>query len=362
MSETVAILLIHVLIYRYQISHMKGAFTMKKVLSILLALSLLLTLPMALAEDETLTLITATASDNLDVLIPAFEAATGIKVELITASTGEVYSRIQNETENPSADVTWISASYVSRDTKYFTPYVSANNEELPEAFRTADGYINYTNFTMPVLLVNKKLVDKEIKGYADLLDPALFGKIAHGDAAASSSAYNHLENMLTVLGKGDMFADAGWEYLEAFLKQLDGKIINSSGTIYKGVEAGEYAVGLTWDTPCLAYLAQGIDYLDMVVMEEGALCSASGVAVIKNCKHEENAKKFVDFMTSKEAQGLMGTKVPGANPIRTDVELAPDKKGRAEMNATLVEPTASAANKPSLLERYQDLYLEIFE
>ena len=120
--------------------------------------------------------------------------------------------------------------------------------------------------------------------------------------------------------------------------------------------------MGLTWDTPCLAYLAQGIDYLDMVVMEEGALCSASGVAIIKNCKNEEAAKAFVDFMTSKEAQELMGTKVPGANPIRTDVELASYKKGLADMNASLVDAAFSAANKPAVLERYQDLYLDIFE
>ncbi len=335
---------------------------MKKILAILTVMVLLLCAATSLADEQKLVLITATAADNLDVLVPAFEAATGIKVELITASTGEVYSRIQNETNNPSADVTWISASYVSRDTSFFTPYVSAHNAELPEAFQTQDGYINYTNFTMPVLLVNKKLVDKEIKGYKDLLDPALFGKIAHGDAAASSSAYNHLENMLMSIGGGDLFADSAWEYVEAFLKQLDGKIINSSGTIYKGVEAGEYAVGLTWDTPCLAYLAQGIDYLDMVVMEEGALCSASGVAIIKNCKNEEAAKAFVDFMTSKEAQELMGTKVPGANPIRTDVELASYKKGLADMNASLVDAAFSAANKPAVLERYQDLYLDIFE
>ena len=96
--------------------------------------------------------------------------------------------------------------------------------------------------------------------------------------------------------------------------------------------------------------------------MEEGALCSPSGVAVIKNCKNEESAKAFVDFMTSKEAQSLMGTKVPGANPIRTDVELASYKKGLADMNASVVDASFSAANKPAVLERYQDLYLEIFE
>lgn len=334
---------------------------MKKLLALVFALVLCLSAVPSVAE-ESLVLITATAADNLDVIIPAFEAATGIKVEVITAKTGEVYSRIQNETNNPSADVTWISASYVMRDTSYFTPYVSAHDAELPEAYRAGEGFINYTNFTVPVILVNKNLVDVEIKGYKDLLDPSLFGKIAHGDAASSSSAYNHLENMLYAIGNGDMFSDEAWEYVAAFLKQLDKKIVNSSGTIYKGVESGEYAVGMTWDTPALAYLAQGIDYLQMVTMEEGALCSLSGVAVIKNCKNEDAAKKFVDFMTGKECQSLMGTKIPGANPIRTDVELAPYKTSLADMNAMVIDSTVSSENKPKVIERYQDLYLDIFE
>lgn len=335
---------------------------MKKFLALMLSAILCLTVLPALAADETLVLITATAADNLDVVIPAFEAATGIKVEIITAGTGEVYSRIQNETNNPSADVTWISASYVMRDTSYFTPYVSQYDAELPEAYRAGEGYINFTNFTVPVILVNKNLVDVEIKGYKDLLDPSLFGKIAHGDAAASSSAYNHLENMLYAVGNGDMFADEAWEYVNAFLKQLDKRIVNSSGTIYRGVESGEYAVGMTWDTPSLAYLAQGIDYLEMVTMEEGALCSPSGVAIIKNCKNEEAAKKFVDFMTGKECQSLLGTQVPGANPIRADVEIAPYKTSLANMNAMVIDSAVSSENKPKVLERYQELYLEIFE
>ena len=31
-------------------------------------------------------------------------------------------------------------------------------------------------------------------------------------------------------------------------------------------------------------------------------------------------------------------------------------------MNAVLVDSQASSANKPAVLEKYQDLYLEIFE
>lgn len=315
------------------------------------------------AGSNKLTMYTATASENLDILIPAFEEATGIQVEIVTAGTGEVYARIKAEAENPSCDVTWISANYVYQDTSYFEPYVSVNNDKLPADYQTSDGYINLTNRTASVIIYNKDLVgDIEIKGYADLLDPALKGKIAHGDAAKSSSAYNHLENMILAMGDGAADSPEAWDYVEKFLNQLDGRIVDSSGAIHKGVVSGEYAVGLTWDTPAQTYLAEGIDNIGVVFMEEGVVNSVSGVAIIKNAPNLENAKKFVDFMTSSEGQSLIGTQLPGANPIRTDVEIADYKVPLDKMNGIIIDPLWTSEHKAGIVEQYQDLYLKIFE
>ena len=338
---------------------------MKKARFILLAIVLLavFAFPSAsLAEGGKLVMYTATAEENLSVMIPAFEQATGIQVELVTAGTGEVYARIQAEKENPICDVTWIGAYYALQDPSLWEAYTSVHNDELPEAYRTKDGIINLSNRVASVIIYNKNLVDFEIKGYADLLNPALKGKIAHGDAIKSGSAYNHLENMLYDFGDGDVFADAGWEYAEKLLEQLDGKIIDSSGTIHRGVVDGEFAVGLTWDTPAQTYLSQNIDHVEVVMMEEGVVNTVSGICIIKNAPNMENAKKFVDFMLSKEGQALLGTQVPGANPIRTDVELAPYKVSLDEIKGFIIDPLESAANKEKVLERYQDLYLKIFE
>ncbi len=356
---------------------------MRKILAILLTAAMLLTAvgcggnnaPPASGADSgssgeapsasgsnKLVLYTATAEENLQVMIPAFEEATGIQVDVITAGTGEVYARIQAEKENPACDVTWIGGYYAMQDPTLWEPYVSAHNEELPADYQTTDGIINMVNRVASVIIYNKDLVPFEIKGYADLLRPELKGKIAHGDAVKSGSAYNHLENMLVDFGGGDVFSDKGWEYVEQFLGQLDGRIIDSSGTIHKGVVSGEYAVGLTWDTPAQTYLSQDVQNVEVVMMEEGVVNTVSGICIIKNAPNLENAKKFVDFMTSKEGQSLLGTDVPGANPIRTDVELAPYKVSLNDIKGFVIDPLESAANKEKILERYQELYLKIFE
>ena len=46
-------------------------------------------------DSGTITIYTPTAQDNLDVMIPAFEEATGIKVEVIRGSSGEIHVSLQ---------------------------------------------------------------------------------------------------------------------------------------------------------------------------------------------------------------------------------------------------------------------------
>ena len=317
-------------------------------------------------KSNKLVLYTPTAQDNLDVMIPAFEEKYGIEVETVTASSGEIYSRIQAEKDNPYADVTWLGEYYVVSDTSYFEEYISENDKDMGD-FKNATGYATIVDYNVPVILYNKNLVSFEIKGYADLLNPELKGKIAMGNSANSSSAYNHLENMLLAMGKGStndelVESQEGWDYVEQFLTQLDGKIIDSSGTIHKGVVSGEYAVGLTWDTPAQTYLSQGIDNIGVVYMEEGVVPKMSCVAVIKGAKNMENAKLFVDFMSSEYGQSLMGTEVTGANAVRPGVKLADYKQDITNVKTIKITSQWSSEAKEKIVERYTDLYTSIFE
>lgn len=152
-------------------------------------------------KSNKLVLYTPTAQDNLDVMIPAFEEKYGIEVETVTASSGEIYSRIQAEKDNPYADVTWLGEYYVVSDTSYFEEYISENDKDMGD-FKNATGYATIVDYNVPVILYNKNLVSFEIKGYADLLNPELKGKIAMGNSANSSSAYNHLEKHASCDGK----------------------------------------------------------------------------------------------------------------------------------------------------------------
>ena len=81
---------------------------MKKFLACILAVAMLLGVTCAFAE-ETLVIYSARNERLNNIVIPAFEAKTGIKVEIITGSSGEVLQRVKSEVEtgNVTVDIHW---------------------------------------------------------------------------------------------------------------------------------------------------------------------------------------------------------------------------------------------------------------
>ena len=74
---------------------------MKKLLICVAALAMLLSVAgAAMAQD--LVIYSARNERLNNIVIPAFEEATGLKVELITGSSGEVLQRVKAEVENGS--------------------------------------------------------------------------------------------------------------------------------------------------------------------------------------------------------------------------------------------------------------------
>lgn len=304
---------------------------MKKVLLTLLSLLMILCLGACssgseggeeevIDEGDVVVVYTSSAQELLDVLEPAFEKATGLDVEFISLASAEGYARVVAEKNDPQADVFQCGGmAEIMQDTSLFEPYVSPYINELPEQYREGYGYCAVNSGSTHVIFYNTELCPIEITSYADLLDPRLKGHIAIADPLKSNSAYYHIETMLVDMGMdpaNNSIDDQGWDYVTKFLEQLDGKFVNSSSVTYKGVESGEYWVGCSWDTGVMSYLAdlkeagKG-DNVKVVLPSEGVITKLGGPGLIANCKHPNNAKKFLDYVTSREWAEIAVT-VPG--------------------------------------------------
>lgn len=285
------------------------------------------------AEEPVLVVYTARSEALNNAVIPEFEKETGIKVELVVAGTGELLKRAQSEKENPLGDIFWVADQTMLESSKeLFMQYVSPEDEKMMKAFRNTTGYFSPAFADPTVLIVNTDLKgDIKIEGFEDLLNPELKGKIAFGDPVNSSSAFQSLMAMLYGMGKdNDPMSDEAWQFVEKFIANLDGKMSNSSSQVYKGVAGGEYIVGLTWEDPAAKFAREGAP-VEVVFPKEGAIFPGESVQILANCKHPENAKKFVDFMLSEKVQSYVGNNLT-VRPLREGVALADYMKPQAEI------------------------------
>ena len=323
---------------------------MKKFFALVLAMMLLVTASAALA-DGSLVVYSPHDADPLNAGVAMFQAAyPDIDVQVIAAGTGELCQRIVAESENPQGDVLWgggadTLAGYVD----YFDAYVCANDDVIGDAYKDADDmWIGESPLPM-VFIYNKNLIAEEDvpKTWDDLCNEALKGKIAYASPAKSGSAYTQL---CTMLFSKDTI-DEGWELVFNFIKNLDGKVQDSSGNCHKLVASGEYAVGVTIEKSAVLY-NDNPDIAYVYPAKNSAV--PDGVALIKNCPNPDNAKLFIDFVTGLECQTAQNSDW-ARRPVRSDMI----PKGLCELSELDLgdyDFSYAANNKESIVEKWNDL------
>ena len=164
------------------------------------------------------------------------------------------------------------------------------------------------------------------------------------------------IRDRLYAMGNGD--PEKGWEYVTAFCKNLDGKLLNGSSAVYKGVADGEYTVGCTFEEGAAKYVADGAP-IKIVYMKEGVISKPDGIYIIKNAKNLENAKKFVDFLTSKDAQTIIVQKL-NRRSVRKDVEAPHGLTPKEEIKIIHDNEKVVVENKKVWLDKFKDIFISV--
>lgn len=291
-------------------------------------------------------------------LVSEFEKQSGVKVEVVAAGTGELLKRVESEKANPLGDIFWGgSLGTMKPKANLFENYTSANEDKIQKAFKNTEGPLTRFTDIPSVIMVNTNLIgDIKIEGYEDLLNPKLKGKIAFCDPAKSSSSYEHLINMLYAMGKGD--PEKGWDYVKALCANLGGKLLSGSSAVYKGVADGEYAVGCTFEEGGAKYVADGAP-VKLVYMKEGVISKPDGVYIIKNAKNMENSKKFIDFITSKDAQTIIVQQLHRRS-VRDDVAPPKGLLEKGKINIINDDEKVVVANQRQWMDKFKDIFTSV--
>lgn len=324
---------------------------MKKTLALLVALVMILVSSIALA-DGSVVIYSPHDANPLNAGVALFEKAyPDIKVEVVAAGTGELLQRIAAESANPLADVLWGGgADSLAAFKDYFAPYVCANDDVIPEAYKDADDkWIGESPLPM-VIFYNNTLVAQDVapKTWDDLLDPQWKGQIAFASPAKSGSAFTQLCTMIFAHGGPE---GGGWDFVKTFYANLDGKVQDSSGNCHKLVASGEYAIGVTLEKSAVLY-AENKDVT--FIYPAGNSAVPDGVALVNGAPNPDNAKLFIDFVTGLECQTEQTTNW-SRRPVRSDMSTGA-LPAAAELDLCDYDFDWAANNKEEIIEMWQDI------
>lgn len=282
------------------------------------------------------------------------------RIEWISDSVGKLIARARGEINNPQADVI-MGGLFESDGTTYhdvLQPYTPSIKDELSQL--DPYGYYSFFDIQYMALVVNDELAKElgvEIKGYNDLLQPELKGKIIQAEPSASSSAYRQFHTMLALMG--DSFGDdKAWDYLDKLIANCNGVITTSSSTVFKSVINGEYVVGLTYENIVQMQIEKnGADNISLVYPVEGNTACASGAGMIKDTKRPEAAAAFLDFCSSAEYQQARSEEncARGVNKSITYGNYPPD----SSLGLVAIDWEWLGTQKEALLEKWADHWAE---
>ncbi|MBP3931457.1 MAG: ABC transporter substrate-binding protein [Peptostreptococcaceae bacterium] len=255
---------------------------------------------------EGTTLKVVAAYDAKDQIFGKFTEETGINVEFIDMSSGEVLSRIKAENGKPMADV-WFGGGadsfMAAAEAGLLEGYKSAEAETVPDAYKDENGYWTGTSLVSVGFMVNEELLkEKGLEApqtWEDLADPQYKGEIMMADPAISGTNYAMVSNLIQHMGE-----EKAWDYFAKLNENIPFLAKKGSEPANK-VSLGEFAVGIVPLTG--AYFNMESEYPVKVIYPQDCIPYVPApVAVFENAENSEAAKVFVDWVLSEEGQSFI--------------------------------------------------------
>ncbi|MDX5627684.1 MULTISPECIES: ABC transporter substrate-binding protein [unclassified Brenneria] len=239
----------------------------------------------------------------------AFGEKYDVRTSFIRNGSGSTLAKVEAEKRNPQADVWYggtLDPQSQAGEMDLLEPYQSANLEQIMPQFRDpAKRKGNYSSAVYVGILgfgVNtNRLKEKNLpvpQCWKDLTDPIYKGEIQIADPQSSGTAYTALATFSQLWGEDQAFD---------YLKKLNANVsqYTKSGIApARNAARGETAIGIGFLHDYSLEKEKGAP-LTLVSPCEGTGYEIGGVSILKGARNLDNAKLFVDWALSKEAQEL---------------------------------------------------------
>jgi iron(III) transport system substrate-binding protein len=241
---------------------------------------------------------------------PAFQAftrKTGIEVKTLSGSTGEMFERLKAEGDKTPADVLlsvdagnlW-NAARAGLLSKVDSPELIAN---IPANLRDPEGrWFGLTVRARTIMYSTGKVKPAELSTYEALGDPKWKGRIC-----LRQSGYIYNQSLIATMIRryGEPRTEEivkGWAANQPIL-------INGDTKILEAIAAGQCDVGITNHYYLARILAKDPNFPVAPFWANqattGTHVNVSGAGVTAHARNRANAVKFLEFLSSPEAQQM---------------------------------------------------------
>jgi iron(III) transport system substrate-binding protein len=286
----------------------------------------------------------------------AFTRKTGIKATFVRLSSGEALARIQAGKNNPEFDV-WhggpADGYQAASDAGLLTAYASPNAASIPAEYKDPSGmwtgvYVGVLGFcsNTKVLAERHTAVPASWK---DLLDPALRREVGIAHPSTSGTAHTALWTQVTLAGGS---VDGALDYL----RRLHPNVLQyskSGAAPAQQAARGEVGVGVVFAHDCIATREQGFRDLTVTYPSEGTGYEVGCVALVKGAHNSENAKKYIDWALTPQAQEIGPTARSYQTPTRPEARVSPKSVPLTSVKLVDYDIVAAGKAKKFLSERF---------
>ena len=285
----------------------------KKLFTLCAAASVLAFSSLGVSAQEKLYVYTSMKDSMLGELKKGFtKKHPEVKLDFQSAGAGKLMAKLAAERESGKilADILWTSEVpdfYQMKARGQLHPYIPAEIKSLIQPLPDYDGSFTAVRLGTLGIAYNTKRIKEAPKSWEDLKKPEYKGAFAIANPALSGTAYMSV----ALLAK-----QFGWTYFEA-LRANGAKMGKGSGQVVDDTSSGDLVASLGVDYIVLDKLDKGAN-LGFVFPQE-MLVLPSPIAIIKGTQNESAAKKFVDFVLSKDGQQIIADE--GTLPVRADVK-----------------------------------------
>ena len=261
-------------------------------------------------------------------LYDRFYSQTGIKVNVVKAGADELIERLKNEGKNSPADVLLtVDAGrlFKARDLGLLQPVKSeVLDNSVPVHLRDPEGFwFGLTKRARVIAYHTDRVSPEDLSTYEDLTAPEWKGRIV---VRSSSNIYNQSLMASLIAANGE---EAAGRWAEELVANMARKPQGNDRDQVKAVAAGEadiaiintYYLGklLTSDNPEEVEAGKQVALFFPNQNGRGTHINVSGAGVTAYAPNRENAVRFLEFLTSVEAQEVYAQD-NFEYPVRTDV------------------------------------------